>query len=194
MERAAGYTGGRHSHRIVLIVMNLRTQEFRPSVGELMELVSWMLGGMYYQEDETRAKRHKNKTSRPHKSSTLEAEAHVPPLSLYLDSMVAQATKRLEDSGMAAKIEGHAKRFAATCGRVARTSGSTSLSMSTLGCCPGAGSLNGLRVARQPGCSGPSGRASGGPEGCPGGSFTHDSRGEATWDFTGDLPRPAALS
>ena len=38
-------------------------------------------------------------------ASTLEAEAHVPPLKLYLDSMVARATQRLEDSGMAAKIE-----------------------------------------------------------------------------------------
>lgn len=38
--------------------------------------------------------------------STLEAEAYVPPLNLYLDSMVARATQRLEDSGMAVKIEG----------------------------------------------------------------------------------------
>ena len=38
--------------------------------------------------------------------STLEAEAYVPPLNLYLDSLVARATQRLEDSGMAAKIEG----------------------------------------------------------------------------------------
>ena len=39
-------------------------------------------------------------------ASTLEAEAYVPPLNLYLDSLVARATQRLEDSGMAAKIEG----------------------------------------------------------------------------------------
>ena len=38
--------------------------------------------------------------------STLEAEAYVPPLNLYLDSMVARATQRLEDSGMTTKIEG----------------------------------------------------------------------------------------
>ena len=38
--------------------------------------------------------------------STLEAEAYVPPLNLYLDSLVARTTQRLEDSGMAAKIEG----------------------------------------------------------------------------------------
>ena len=38
-------------------------------------------------------------------ASTLEAEAHIPPLNLYLDSMVARATQCLEDSGMAAKIE-----------------------------------------------------------------------------------------
>lgn len=38
--------------------------------------------------------------------STLEAEAYVPPLNLYLDSQVARATQRLEDSGMAAKMEG----------------------------------------------------------------------------------------
>ena len=37
--------------------------------------------------------------------STLEVEAHVPLLNLYLDSMVARATQCLEDSGMAAKIE-----------------------------------------------------------------------------------------
>ena len=38
-------------------------------------------------------------------ASTLEAEAHVPSLNLYLDSMIARATQRLEDSGMATKIE-----------------------------------------------------------------------------------------
>ena len=38
--------------------------------------------------------------------SSLEAETYVPPLNLYLDSLVARATQRLEDSGMAAKIEG----------------------------------------------------------------------------------------
>lgn len=43
---------------------------------------------------------------RPAPVSTLETEAYVPPLNLYLDSMVARATQRLEDSRMAAKIEG----------------------------------------------------------------------------------------
>ena len=38
--------------------------------------------------------------------STLETEAYVPPLNLHLDSLMARATQCLEDSGMAAKIEG----------------------------------------------------------------------------------------
>lgn len=65
--RAAEYAGGRHSHRTVLFVTDLITQEFRPSVGEFMVLVSWMLGGMCYPEVAVRAKRNKkNKTSRSH--------------------------------------------------------------------------------------------------------------------------------
>lgn len=39
-------------------------------------------------------------------ASTLEAEAYVPPLNLYLDFVVSQATQCLEDSGKAVKIEG----------------------------------------------------------------------------------------
>ena len=38
--------------------------------------------------------------------STLEAETYIPPLNLHLDSLVAQTTQHLEDSGMAANIEG----------------------------------------------------------------------------------------
>ena len=38
-------------------------------------------------------------------ASTLEMEAHVPLLNLYLDSMMAWATQRLQDSEMAAKIK-----------------------------------------------------------------------------------------
>ena len=38
-------------------------------------------------------------------TSTLDAEAHVPPLNLYMDPMVAWATQCLENSGTAAKIE-----------------------------------------------------------------------------------------
>ena len=38
-------------------------------------------------------------------ASTLEAKAHVSPLNLYLDSMMARAIQCLEDSEMAAKIE-----------------------------------------------------------------------------------------
>ena len=39
-------------------------------------------------------------------ASTLEAETYIPPLNLHLDSLVARTTQCLEDSGMAAKIEG----------------------------------------------------------------------------------------
>lgn len=38
--------------------------------------------------------------------STLEAEAYILPLSLYLDALASRATQRLEDSGMARKVEG----------------------------------------------------------------------------------------
>lgn len=37
---------------------------------------------------------------------TLDAEAYVRPLNFYLDSLVARATQRLEDGGMATRIEG----------------------------------------------------------------------------------------
>ena len=76
--------------------------------------------------------------------STLEAEAYVPPLNLHPDSLVALATRRLEDGGMAAKIENsckevrrYAKRSIATCGPMAKTGGGASLNSSAQGLFPG---------------------------------------------------------
>ena len=38
--------------------------------------------------------------------STLEVETYIPPLNLYLGPLVARATQRLGNSGIAGKIEG----------------------------------------------------------------------------------------
>lgn len=39
--------------------MDIKTQEYQPSVGELILLVSWMLAGMQYQESVKMRRRHK---------------------------------------------------------------------------------------------------------------------------------------
>ena len=44
-------------------------------------------------------------------ATTLEAEAYIPPLNLHLDSLVARANQRLENSGMGAKIEKSCKEI-----------------------------------------------------------------------------------
>ena len=50
VEAATEFDSKNHSHRAVLAVMDINTQECRPSVGELIALVSWMLGGMSHQD------------------------------------------------------------------------------------------------------------------------------------------------
>lgn len=58
MESGREYNGRYSSRRIVLAVTDIKTDEYRPSVGELTVLVSWILAGMRHQES-TKIRRHK---------------------------------------------------------------------------------------------------------------------------------------
>lgn len=61
------YSSRHSSHRAVFAVMDIKTQEFRPSVDELILLVSWMLAGMQYQGSaKMRRKQKKDEAVRLH--------------------------------------------------------------------------------------------------------------------------------
>lgn len=63
--------------------------------------------------------------------STLDAEVYTPLLNVYLDALVALAIQRVEDSEMAAKVEGACQEVCWYLQAHARTGGSPLLSPST---------------------------------------------------------------
>lgn len=63
MESGNEYSGGRFPHRTVLAVVDRDTHELRPSVAELMVLISWMLVAMRYQEAARTEQHRKNKAT-----------------------------------------------------------------------------------------------------------------------------------
>ena len=105
-------------------------------------------------------------------ASTLEAEAHVPLLNLYLDSMVIWATQHLEDSERACQEVHH---YLQTHGQNQQRHFTEYIHPSH---CPRDGSLDGFRMARQPGYFSPDKRVSGGLKECPEGSFIHSPQRE----------------
>ena len=62
MKSGNEYGGGRHPHRVVLAVIDRKLDEYRPSVSELIVLVSWMLAAMRHQ-DATKVKRQRKDTA-----------------------------------------------------------------------------------------------------------------------------------
>lgn len=77
VKSGAEYGGARFPHRTVLAVVDRELQEFRPSVPELMVLVSWMLAAMHCQESAKMKKRRKDKTVKLHKTFPV-CSAHDP--------------------------------------------------------------------------------------------------------------------
>lgn len=65
MATAVEFDSKRHPHRTLVAVLDVYTQECRPSVGELIALISWMLGGMRHQDLEKES-RPKDKSLRFH--------------------------------------------------------------------------------------------------------------------------------
>lgn len=63
MKSGTEYGGGRYPHRTVLAVVDRDTHELRPSVAELMVLISWMLVAMRYQEAARTEQHRKNKAT-----------------------------------------------------------------------------------------------------------------------------------
>lgn len=64
---ATEFDSKRHPHRTLVAILEQYAQECRPSVGELIVLISWMLGGMRHQDIE-KASRPKDKPLRFHKT------------------------------------------------------------------------------------------------------------------------------